>query len=194
MPLKRESAKIRTAIWAVSFLSMGFILPPKLCVDTALADGVGHTIDGQHISGDAVVDAVGFRVTDHVFERRLHDAIQLLVDHGLFPEVSLAILHPLEIRGGDASCVGEDVGNNEDAFFAEHVIGGGGGGTVGALGENAALEAIDVSAGDYVLGGSGNQDLAFSGEQFGSIVFLRAGETVHGAVLLAKIYQGFQID
>ena len=39
-----------------------------LGVDSALADGVGHAVDGQHVGGDAVVDAVGLGVAHHIVE------------------------------------------------------------------------------------------------------------------------------
>src|SRR5882724_5697121 len=72
--------------------------PHGLSVDTALADGIGDAIDGQHISCDAIVDAMSLGEADHVLESALHDVLELLVDYGFFPEISLAVLHPLEIR------------------------------------------------------------------------------------------------
>ena len=48
-------------------------------------------------------------------ERLAHLRFEALV-HFLFgPEVPVAVLHPLEIRSGDAGAVGEDVGDDEDA-------------------------------------------------------------------------------
>src|ERR1700689_5278226 len=107
-PLTSDMAKIRTAICASNFFSIGFIQfslrfslkrgpllaqtarekwGPRsedfglLSVNSPLADGVGHAINGQNLGRDAVVDLVGFRITDHIFERRYHDALQLLVDY-----------------------------------------------------------------------------------------------------------------
>src|SRR5580658_6302424 len=94
--LTSDMAKIRTAICASNFFSIGFIRfslrfsldggpllaqtarekRGQLSVNSPLADGVGHAINGQHVGCDAVVDLVGFRITDYIFERRYHDALQ----------------------------------------------------------------------------------------------------------------------
>ena len=58
---------------------------------------------------------------------------------GFFPEIALAVLHPLEVAGGDAAGVGEDVGNDEDPLVGEDLVGDGGGGAVGAFAEDARL-------------------------------------------------------
>src|SRR5262245_22077767 len=50
-----------------------------LGVNTALLDGESHAIDSEHVSGNAVVDAMRLRVAHHVFKRILHDVFQLLV-------------------------------------------------------------------------------------------------------------------
>src|SRR6266702_7491649 len=90
-----EKKKASTGVEAKSF-------SPVLGVNATLADGIRHPVDRQHIRGDAVVHVMRLRVANHIFERRLHDGVELLVDHRLFPEVSLTVLHPLEIRSGDA--------------------------------------------------------------------------------------------
>src|SRR4029077_18090409 len=108
--------------------------PHGLGVDAALADGIGDAIDGQHISRDAIVDAVSLGEADHVLESALHDVLELLVDYRFFPEISLAVLHPLEIRRGDATRVAQDVGNHEHAFVGQNIVSGCGGGTIGAFG------------------------------------------------------------
>ena len=40
-------------------LATSCLLLPALGVDAALLGGVGYAVDGQHVGGDAVVDAVG---------------------------------------------------------------------------------------------------------------------------------------
>src|ERR1700728_3667236 len=129
-------------------------------VDAALPDGVGHAVNGQHVSGDAVVDPVSLGVTNDIFERRLHDGVELLVDHRLFPEVALAVLHPFEIRSGHPPGVGQNVGDDEDALVAQDIIGGGSGRSVGAFRKDAALHPVGVAAGDNVLRGRGYQNFA----------------------------------
>src|SRR5207302_1266999 len=76
----------------------------------------------------------------------------------------------------------------------QNVIGCGSGRAVRAFGEDAALHAIHVAAGDDVLGGSGNQDFAFRGQQFGGIVLLGARESVDRSVLLAKFDESLEVD
>ena len=77
-----------------------------LGIDSALADGVRHTVDGQHVRGDTVIHAMRFGVSDNVIEGRNHDFFQILVDHRFLPEVALAVLHPLEVRSSDTAGVG----------------------------------------------------------------------------------------
>src|SRR5581483_1101030 len=193
IPPTSERAKTRTAICAASFLWIANIDSSCSSVDTTLANSVRHPVDGQHVSGDTIVHVVSLGVAHHVVEGRLHDAFQLLVDDGFFPEVALAVLHPFEIRSGDAAGIGQDVGNHEYALVGEHVVCGRRGGAVGAFGEDAALHAVDVAAGDDILGCGRNQDLTLGGEQFSSIALLRAGKSVHGAVLLLEVDQSRHI-
>ena len=118
-----------------------------------------------------------------------------MTSHGVFiPEVALAILNPLKVGGRDAASVGEDVRDNEDAFVGEDIIRGRGCGAIRAFCQNAAPHAVDVAARDDVFGGGRNQNLAFSGEQFRRITFFCTGESVHGAVLLTKFDQRFDVD
>src|SRR5260370_20946434 len=100
-------------------------------VDAALLGGVGYAVDGQHVGCDAVVDVVGGGVGYDVAEAFGHDVVETLVDLGLGPEVAHAVLDPLEVAGGDAAGVGENVGDDEDAFVGEDLVGDGGGGAGG---------------------------------------------------------------
>src|SRR5438309_2642197 len=84
-----------------------------LRVDTAQLDGVSYARNSQHICGDAVVDAVRVREMDDVFKGLAQDELKLLIHGGLFPEIALAVLHPLKIRRGDAAGVGKNVWNDE---------------------------------------------------------------------------------
>src|SRR5208283_3886395 len=137
---------------------------------------------------------MSFGVADDVFERRLHDGVQLLVHHRLFPEVALAVLHPLKIRSGHAARVGQNVGDDEDAFIGEDVVGGGGCRAVRAFGQNAALDAISVAAGDDILGGGRIEKKKVLDEQVGGLALFRAGESVDGAVFLAEVDERLQTD
>src|SRR5205807_6171331 len=149
-----------------------------LGVNAALANGIGHAVNCQHVSRNAVVDAVSFRITDNVFESGPHDVLELLVNHRLLPEVALSVLHPLEVGSGHAAGIAQNVGNYEYSLVCQNVIGGCGGGAVGTLSKNFAFHLIGITAGDLILGSGGDQDFAIGGQQFRSIVALRAGEAI----------------
>src|SRR5579864_3003895 len=166
----------------------------SLGVDPALPDCVRHAINRQHVGGDAVVHAMGLGIANDIVERRFHDGFELLVHDRLFPEIALPVLHPLEVGSGDAAGVGENVGNYKHAFLAENVIGGGRGRPIGAFGQNAALHAVDVAAGDDILRRGRNQNLALGREQVGGLGFLRLREAMHRAVFLPEFNQRLYID
>src|SRR5438094_7640909 len=125
-------------------------------VNTALLRRVGYAVDGQHVGSDAVIDAVVFGVRDDVVKALRHDVVEALVHFGLVPEVAHAVLNPLEVAGGHAAGVGEDVWDDEDALVSENLVGDCGGGPVGALAKNLAADAFGVLAGDDVFGRGGN--------------------------------------
>src|SRR4029077_11083528 len=135
-----------------------------------LANGVGDAIDGQHISCDAIVDAMSLREADHILERALHDVLELFVDHGFLPEISLAVLYPLEIRSGHAASIAENVRNHEDALVRQNIVSGRGGGTVGAFSQNPAPHSVGIAAGDLILSGRGNENFAVRYQQFGRVL------------------------
>src|SRR4051812_40911566 len=85
-------------IWGVPHTSLAGV-GSGLCVDSALFDGECHAVDGQHIGRDAIVDAMRLGVADHLIERLHHDGLELVIDHRFLPEVSLAVLNPLEVAG-----------------------------------------------------------------------------------------------
>ena len=66
-------------------------------VNPALPDRVSNSINRQHIGRNAVVHAMSFRVTNNIFERRLHNVLKLFIHDRFFPEISLSILNPFEV-------------------------------------------------------------------------------------------------
>ena len=165
-----------------------------LCINSALLDGVGHSINRQHIGRNAVVNVMGLRVVHHIVKRGYHDALKLLIYQCFFPEVALAVLHPLKVGSGYATRVRQDVGNHEDAFVSQHLIGSGGGRSVRALGQNLALHPIHVPAGDLVFGGCRNQDFAILGQQFRWDRLFGAGKALNRSVLLPVFPERLYID
>ncbi len=183
--------KKRTAVQrSVSWLRYA----TKLCVDAALLDGERHAVDGQHVGGDAVVDVVGLGVADHVVEAVAQDGLQLLVDDGFFPEIALAVLYPLEVAGGDAAGVGQNVGHDEDALVGQDLVGNGGGGSVCAFHDDASLDLVRVAAGNHVLGGRRNEDVAVGDDQLFAGHGLRAAESKDGSVAILVFDQLVDID
>ena len=62
------------------------------------------------------------RGLQHVLERLDHLCFEAAVDFVFLPEVAVAILDPLEVRGGDAAGVGEDVGDDEHAALVQVLV------------------------------------------------------------------------
>src|SRR5882757_8354778 len=95
---------------------------PRSGINSALFQRECDPIDRQHIGRNPVVDLMGFRVTHNLLETMLNDVLQSLVHFFLAPEKSLAVLHPLEITHCHSAGVGQDVGNDEDAFAVNDLI------------------------------------------------------------------------
>src|ERR1700720_3953652 len=166
----------------------------SLRVNSAQLDRMRHAADGQHVGRDAVVDAVRFREVHDVLKRLFQNELQLLVDRGLFPEVALAVLHPLEVRGGDAPGVGQNVGNDEDLFIRENFIGRSRGRTVGAFHYDFGFDVIGVLAGDDVLGGGGDEDFAVGNQKLFGVGGFRAGEPVNALGSIPVFQQIVDVD
>ncbi len=80
----------------------------------------------------------------------------------------MQVLDPFEVADDDAAGVAEDVGDDEDFALAviQYEVGVGGGGAVGAFGEDAALQTAGGIAVDGLFHGGGDQDVAFLHEHF----------------------------
>src|ERR1700677_4115825 len=137
---------------------------------------------------------MGFGVGDDIGEAFGHDGVETLVDLGLGPEVAHAVLHPLEVAGGDAAGIGEDVGDDEDALVGEDLVGDGGGGAVGAFAEDFATDSVGVFAGDDVFSRRGDEDFAVVGEELAGVGGIGLGEAGDGAGALAVLDEGGDVD
>src|SRR5258707_2682822 len=165
-----------------------------LRVNSAHADGMRHAIDCQHVCGNAVVDAVRFRETHHIGKRFAQDEIQLLIDNFVRPEVTLTVLHPLEVRRSDAAGVGQNVWNHKDSFVREDVIGGRGGWAICAFADDLGFDLGRVLAGDYIFRGGWNQDVALGDEQLLGVCRVSAWEAYDGFVAVAIFEQILNVD
>src|ERR1019366_6826844 len=177
-----------------STLTIRSAIHERLRVDTTLFDGEGHTINGEHVGGDAVVHVVSLNIAHYIVKAVAEDGLQLLVDDGFLPEVSLAVLHPFKITSCNAASISQDVGHNEDALFGEDFIGHCGGGTVCTLDDDAGLDLAGVAAGDYVFGCGWDENLAFGDQELFAWYGLSAAETKGGTVAILVLNELVNID
>src|SRR6266542_1277698 len=129
-----------------------------LSVNAAHSSDVSDPVDRQHVSCDAVVDAVIFGVLDHVVEAGDHNVFQPLVDHLLFPDLALAFLDPLDLAPGHSSGVRLyvwDDEDDEDAFAFDYVVGRRRSRAVSAFGQNLAFDSMSVMTRDLIFGRGG---------------------------------------
>src|SRR5262249_11575077 len=147
-------------------------------------------VERQHVGGGAVVDAVLFRVGHDVMEAVDHDFFHAVVDQLLVPKVALTVLDPFEVRDRDAAGVREDVGNNEDAFFAEDGIGQMGGGAISSFTENFAPQLVGVLGCDDVFACGGQQNVGFEEHGIVTIDVFGFGEIENGAGFFAIFHEG----
>ncbi len=113
---------------------------------------------------------------------------------GFLPEVALSILHPLEVGSSYAAGVGEYIRDNKDLLVRENFIRHRSGGSVGAFADDARLDAVHVAAGDDILSGCGDEDIAFGDHQFLRIEGLSSLESKYAAVALAIISERAHVD
>ena len=115
----------------------------------------GHTIDGEHVRGNAVVDVMFLAVLDHAIECRDLNLPQLFVHIVFQPEIALPVLNPLEVGDGHTTGVGQNVRHDEHAAFEEDIVRRCGGGAVRPFHKDARLDSIRVPAGNHALFGGG---------------------------------------
>src|SRR5713226_9903252 len=105
----------------------------KLGINTAELEGAGDPVDGQHVSGNAVVHLVHTREAHHFIEGIIHDVKEALINFALPPEEALAVLDPFEIADGYSAGVAKNVRHGEDALGINDRVGLPGSGAIGAL-------------------------------------------------------------
>src|SRR5439155_13361100 len=88
----------------------------------------------------------------------------------------------------------EDIGDYEYFLVCQNLVCGSRGSSIGAFGQNPALYAVGVTAGDLVLGGSRNQNFAVGDKQLSRVNRLCAGKIPQRSMPLAIIPKSFHID
>src|SRR5579864_759016 len=165
-----------------------------LRVDTTQLDGVSYARNSQHVCRYAVVDAVRVREVNDVFKGLAQDELKLHIHSGFFPEISLAVLHPLKVRSGNAAGVGKNVWNDEDFFVGKNFICGRRGWTICAFADNLCLDACRVLAGDHVFSGRGDEDFAVGKKELTGIGGVSARKTDNRFVAIAMLQQSVNVD
>ena len=114
----------------------------SLWKEAAALLGGNDALDADGHSGDAMGDFLGSGALEHSGEGPLEDAEEAVGDFGFAPEEVLQVLDPFEVGDDDAAGVAKDVRDDEDFFpsLEKDLVGIRGGGAVGGLGEDAALE------------------------------------------------------
>ncbi len=105
------------------------------------------------------------RVCEHRVEGLAHLELEPIVHFLLGPEVAVTVLDPLEVRGGDAAGVGQDVGHHEHAALVQRLWASG---VVGPLAPSMTILALIepcVVGGDLVLERGGHEDVHVEREQ-----------------------------
>src|SRR5450755_994622 len=91
-----------------------------LRVDAPHSGCVCDPLDRDEVGTEAQRHLVPICLLAHLREGLLEDFLETDVDLVLFPEQGLEILHPFEVRDGDATGVGQDVGHDRDAAPLEN--------------------------------------------------------------------------
>src|ERR1700683_838222 len=156
---------------------------------------VDDFLDAEGERGGAVVDVVLAGLLEDGVERATEDAVELVEDFRLGPEEALQVLDPLEVADDDAAGVAEDVGDDEDfGAWAQDGVCLDGGGTVRALGENAALEFARVFLGDDAVHRRRDKDFAGLDEQIIVGDFIAAGKSQDAARAHDVIFERGEIE
>src|SRR5262245_53737789 len=132
----------------------------RLGIEPADLMRVCDAADTLHEGGRAQVHAFFSGCVPHPREGPRHDLLEPGDDLGLLPEVELQSLHPLEIGDHHAAAIGEDVGDDHDAAGLEDGVRLRRGGTVGALYDDARVDARGVVLADLRADGRGHEDIA----------------------------------
>src|SRR5260370_23094757 len=105
-----------------------------------LAHGVNHFVEGAH-----------------------HDFLEARVYFVDVPHQAFLVLDPFEVADGDASGVGENIREHDDAAARENFIGVRGGGAVGGFRDDASLDGLGIVEGDDVFERRRYEDVGLHG-------------------------------
>src|SRR5262249_36464046 len=87
-----------------------------------------------------------------------------------------------------------NIWNDEDFFVGKDFVGGRSGGSVGAFTDDFCLDARGVLAGDDVLRGRGNQDVAIGQQELFGIISFSLGVADDRLVGITMLQQAIDVD
>src|SRR5947209_734055 len=105
----------------------------RLGIQSTSPDCIRHSVQRQHISRRSIIYAVLSSISGNISEAGYHDLLEAFINQIFIPEVSLPILHPFEVRNGDAAGVRQNVRNDKDLFLSQDRVRGARGGAISAL-------------------------------------------------------------
>src|ERR1043166_120854 len=135
-------------------------------IDASHGCVIGHAVYRSHVRRGPGIDRVLVGISAQIIEARDHLVFESFVHYILRPEIPHAVLHPLEVRHRHATCVRQNIGHNEDAFFVKYFIRAGRRRSISSLRQHLALQLVRVVRSDLVLRGRRYQHITRKLQQF----------------------------
>src|SRR5437762_3576163 len=105
---------------------------------------VGNAVDCQHVGRRSRIDGMGVGIATEVVEAGHHRVLQSFIDDVFPPEITHTVLHPLEVRYGDASSIRENIRNYEYPLFIKNLIGICSSGTISSFCQYLAFQSPSI--------------------------------------------------
>jgi hypothetical protein len=100
---------------------------------------VGDAVDSQHVGCRPGVHGMRVGITAEVVKAGYHRILESFVDDGFSPKITHSILHPFEVRNCHAAGIRQNVGDYEDTFLVQNLVGGSGRWAIRSFSQNFAL-------------------------------------------------------
>src|SRR3989339_306793 len=173
---------------------LGFFRAPAGLCPAAEFHRLDDAFDRYDIGGLTHVDVVLLRRVEDRMVGGGHFFVKALVDVFRLPVVHIKILDHLEVGDGYAARVTEEVGDDVDAVLVEDLIGLGGRGTVGELGDDLRPDPRGVFLGDHVFQCRGEENVHVQFEELRIADRLRAREAADRGGLRLVLRNGFPVE
>src|SRR5262249_39748645 len=131
----------------------------------AQALGAGDAVDGDDVGRAAEVDLALLVDREDLLPGLFHALPELAVHLLLVPEELLEVLHPLQVRHGDAAVVDQDVRRHDDAALGELLVGAWRGRRVRRFEDEARLDRLAILTVDDAAESGGDQEVAGEGQK-----------------------------